>query len=196
MKESQKEGRAVRIANTISDSIVDGPGLRLTVFTQAAPTAAPTATTRRPTTRRGTEAELRSSSPCWTPTRCSRGLTLSGGDPFLQAAECAALARAARDRGLDVWTYTGWTYEQLLTEGDPDRLALLDATDVLVDGPFVAARKSYAALFRGSDNQRLIDLRKTGTGRPGGPVDPARPAGPLYGAGILKREERAADDHR
>ena len=162
MKESQKEGRAVRIANTISDSIVDGPGLRLTVFAQGCPHRCPDC--HNPETHDpagGREAELAELIALLDANPLLQGLTLSGGDPFLQAAECAALARAARDRGLDVWTYTGWTYEQLLTEGDPDRLALLDATDVLVDGPFVAARKSYAALFRGSDNQRLIDLRKT-----------------------------------
>ena len=90
-----------------------------------------------------------------------QGLTLSGGDPFFQAEECAALAREAKARGLDVWTYTGYTYEALRAEDRPDFRALLSATDVLVDGPFLVARKSYAALFRGSDNQRLIDLGRT-----------------------------------
>ena len=90
-----------------------------------------------------------------------QGLTLSGGEPFLQAADCAALAQRARARGLDVWTYTGYTWEALAATGRPDWAALLDATDVLVDGPFVQARKSYDALFRGSDNQRLIDVKRT-----------------------------------
>ena len=147
------------IANLISDSIVDGPGLRLTVFTQGCPHRCPGC--QNPETHDpsgGWEVSVAELAAELDKNPLLQGLTLSGGDPFLQAAECAALAQAARDRGLDVWTYTGWTYEQLLTEGDPDRLALLDATDVLVDGPFVAARKSYAALFRGSDNQRLIDL--------------------------------------
>ena len=128
MKESQKEGRAVRIANTISDSIVDGPGLRLTVFAQGCPHRCPDC--HNPETHDpagGREAELAELIALLDTNPLLQGLTLSGGDPFLQAAECAALARAARDRGLDVWTYTGWTY----------------------------------ALFRGSDNQRLIDLRKT-----------------------------------
>ena len=89
------------------------------------------------------------------------GVTLSGGEPFLQAAECAALARIAREKGLNVWTYTGYTYEKLLAEGDPARLELLAATDVLVDGPFWLAEKSYDALFRGSRNQRLIDVPKS-----------------------------------
>ena len=91
----------------------------------------------------------------------AQGLTLSGGEPFLQAAECAALARLAHARGRDVWTYTGYTYEELLQEGDPTRLELLAVTDVLVDGLFVEELKSYGLLFRGSSNQRLIDLNKT-----------------------------------
>jgi anaerobic ribonucleoside-triphosphate reductase activating protein len=89
------------------------------------------------------------------------GLTLSGGDPMEQAAECARLAALAKSNGRDVWTYTGYTYEQLLAEGDPDRLALLEQSDVLVDGPFILKEKSYDALFRGSRNQRLIDLNAT-----------------------------------
>ena len=89
------------------------------------------------------------------------GLTLSGGEPFCQAAECAALARIARERGLNVWAYTGYTYKRLLAGEVPDALALLEQVDVLVDGPFVEAEKSYAALFRGSANQRLIDVPKS-----------------------------------
>ena len=102
MKESQKEGRAVRIANTISDSIVDGPGLRLTVFTQGCPHRCPDC--HNPETHDpagGREAELAELIALLDANPLLQGLTLSGGDPFLQAEECAALARAARDRGLD-----------------------------------------------------------------------------------------------
>ena len=129
---------------------------------RAVPTAALDATTRAPTTRPGggrsrwpeLAAEL-SGNPL------TDGLTLSGGEPFCQAAECAALARIARERGLNVWAYTGYTYERLLAGEVPDALALLEQVDVLVDGPFVEAEKSYAALFRGSANQRLIDVPKS-----------------------------------
>ena len=149
----------MRIANTISDSIVDGPGLRFTVFTQGCPHHCPgchNPETHDPAGGREVPAEALAEQLAQNP--LLSGLTLSGGEPFLQAAACAALARLARAQGLNVWTYTGYTYEQLLAEADPDRLALLAATDVLVDGPFVLARKSYDALFRGSTNQRLIDV--------------------------------------
>ena len=80
------------------------------------------------------------------------------GDPFLQAEECAKLAALAHGQGKNVWTYTGYTWEVLTAAGRPDWDALLAQTDVLVDGPFVEAQKSYDALFRGSTNQRLIDV--------------------------------------
>ena len=152
----------MKIANTIQDSIVDGPGLRFTVFTQGCPHRCPGC--HNPETHDpngGVEISVAQLARRMISNPSTRGLTLSGGDPFFQAAECAELARLAHESGRDVWAYTGWTYEMLLKEADPDRLALLEQVDVLVDGPFVEHLKSYTALFRGSSNQRLIDLNKT-----------------------------------
>ena len=152
----------MRIANWISDSIVDGPGLRLTVFTQGCPHRCPGC--HNPETwdpAGGREVPLEELEALLAADPLLQGLTLSGGEPFLQAGDCASLARRARRRGLDVWTYTGYRYEDLVEAGRADWEALLAATDVLVDGPFLQAQKSYAALFRGSGNQRLIDLRQT-----------------------------------
>ena len=152
----------MRIANWISDSIVDGPGLRLTVFTQGCPHRCPGC--HNPETwdpAGGREVPLEELEALLAGNPLLQGLTLSGGEPYLQAGDCASLARRARRRGLDVWTYTGYRYEDLVEAGRADWEALLAATDVLVDGPFLQAQKSYAALFRGSDNQRLIDLRQT-----------------------------------
>ena len=152
----------MRIASTISDSIVDGPGLRFTVFTQGCAHACPGC--HNPEThdiaggheeRVETLAELMGSNPL------TGGLTLSGGDPFLQAADCAALAKIAHAQGKDVWTYTGYTWEAVLAAGRPDWRALLEETDVLVDGPFLAKEKSYELHFRGSRNQRLIDVPRS-----------------------------------
>lgn len=152
----------MKIANIISDSIVDGPGLRFTVFTQGCPHRCPGC--HNPDTHDpagGREAAVAELAEPMLANPLTGGLTLSGGEPFLQAAECAQLALLARKKGLDVWAYTGYTYEYLLEEGNPDRLALLRAVDVLVDGPFLLAEKSYAARFRGSANQRLIDVSKS-----------------------------------
>ncbi len=152
----------MRIANTISDSIVDGPGLRFTVFTQGCPHHCPGC--HNPDTHGadgGREVSLEELAACLSANPLIDGLTLSGGDPFVQGEDCAALARIAHEKGLNVWTYTGYTYEALLAMAQPGHLALLDETDVLVDGPFVLALKSYATKFRGSANQRLIDVKKS-----------------------------------
>ena len=152
----------MRIANTVSDSIVDGPGLRFTVFTQGCPHRCPGC--HNPDTHDpagGQEAAVDELAEKLLSNPLTDGLTLSGGEPFCQAAECARLAAIAREKGLNVWTYTGYTYERLISGEVPGAMDLLAQTDVLVDGPFVKAQKSYAALFRGSTNQRLIDVPRS-----------------------------------
>ena len=152
----------MRIAGTTQDSIVDGPGLRFTVFTQGCPHGCPGC--HNPETHDpagGWEVSVEELAAQMASNPATRGLTLSGGDPFLQAAECAALARLAHAQGRTVWVYTGYLYERLITSGNQAWLELLEETDVLVDGPFVQALKSYAALFRGSSNQRLIDVKRS-----------------------------------
>ena len=73
----------------------------------------------------------------------------------------AELARLVHGAGKDVACYTGWTYEQLLEKNDPAVNALLAETDLLIDGPFVLEQRNLELRFRGSENQRLIDMRKT-----------------------------------
>ncbi len=150
----------LRINDWLDDSIVDGPGLRLTVFCQGCPHACPgchNPATHDPQGGRLIEIEELAEAARRNPLLA--GVTLSGGEPFAQAAACAALARAIRDMGKTVWTYSGYTYEELLRR--QDAAALLEASDVLVDGPFILARRSLELKFRGSDNQRIIDLAKS-----------------------------------
>lgn len=87
------------------------------------------------------------------------GITLSGGDPFFQPEAALEIAKFAKSIGLNVWTYTGFTYEALLS--DKSRLDLLKNVDVLVDGKFMMDKKSLNCKFRGSTNQRLIDVKKS-----------------------------------
>ena len=95
-----------------------------------------------------------------------RGLSLLGGEPFEPENQEAVLALVRRVRRelpqKDIWCYTGYLYEKLAAGqvGEHSR-DLLEGLDILVDGPFVEARKSYAALFRGSTNQRLIDVPRS-----------------------------------
>lgn len=88
------------------------------------------------------------------------GITLSGGDPFFQPEAALEIAKFAKSIGLNVWAYTGFAFEALLN-GDKKRRDLLEYVDVLVDGKFMLDKKSLNCKFRGSTNQRLIDVKKS-----------------------------------
>lgn len=163
---SSTDSTEIRISGIARDSIVDGEGIRLTVFTQGCPRRCPGCHNPetqplvggRTTTVGAVVAEL-DENPLLT------GLTLSGGEPFLQPGALLPLARAAHARGLDVWSYTGFTLEELRAQGDTDVDALLEELDVLVDGDYREELRDLTLHFRGSRNQRIIDLvatRRTG----------------------------------
>ena len=150
----------IRIAGTVNDSIVDGPGLRFTVFTQGCPHHCPgchNPETHDPAGGRDADTEEIIRQMLVNP--LLSGVTLSGGDPMEQPLPCAEIARAAHQNMLNVWTYTGYTLDALLKQNDPDRLALLQETDVLVDGPFLQQERSLELRYCGSRNQRLIDVK-------------------------------------
>ena len=88
------------------------------------------------------------------------GVTFSGGDPFEQPEACLELAKYIHSVKLNVWCYTGYTYEQLLKKGkdNPSIMNFLKEIDILVDGPFIMKLKSYEIKFRGSKNQRIIKV--------------------------------------
>ena len=158
----EEENMKIRIAGTVNDSIVDGPGLRYTVFTQGCPHHCPGC--HNPGSHdfeAGTVWTLDDVEKKFTGNPLLSGITLSGGEPFAQAAACAELARRAHQKGLNVWVYSGYTYEKLLEKAQAEEGvdALLKEADVLVDGPFLLAERSLELDFRGSRNQRLIDLQ-------------------------------------
>ena len=87
----------------------------------------------------------------------TRGVTFSGGDPMYQAAGFAELARQVHLlTQKDIWCFTGFTFESLIHDDQRELLAYLD---VLVDGPFIQSLHDPDLLFRGSSNQRLIDVQ-------------------------------------
>lgn len=152
----------MRISGTIQDSIVDGPGLRFVIFTQGCPHHCPGC--HNPETHDpdgGKEMsqdeliKLMSSNPL------TDGLTLSGGEPFMQASELIPVAKAAREKGFNIWAWSGWTIDELLASGDEAKIELLKLCDVLVDGRFVLAKRSLALEWRGSSNQRVLDVKKS-----------------------------------
>ena len=89
-----------------------------------------------------------------------KGVTFSGGEPFAQAEGYAELAAALKEKGYEVASYSGYTFEQLLN-GTPAQKKLLSLLDILIDGPFVQAEKSLEIAFRGSKNQRILDVPKS-----------------------------------
>lgn len=151
----------MRIAGIMDDSIVDGPGLRLAIFTQGCVHNCPGC--HNPESHDpagGSEIAPEQIVAMMDENPLLDGITLSGGDPFCQCAACALLAQAAHQRGLTVWTYSGWTFEALWEQAQskPETYALLSHTDVLVDGPFILSQRSLEVPWRGSKNQRLIDV--------------------------------------
>lgn len=152
----------ISLSGVTGDSIVDGPGLRLTIFTQGCLHHCPGC--HNPQTHDpegGSWADTEDILAAAAENPLLDGITLSGGDPFMQPVPCLALAEGAHKIGLNVWTYTGYTWEALLEENDAEKLALLKETDVLVDGPFLLAERSLELRFCGSRNQRLIDVKKS-----------------------------------
>ncbi|PWJ42314.1 anaerobic ribonucleoside-triphosphate reductase activating protein [Sediminitomix flava] len=87
------------------------------------------------------------------------GITLCGGDPFYDPKEVLKFVRKYKERfpSHTIWSYSGYTWERLLW--DEDRKALAQELDVLIDGPFVLRQKDLTLKFRGSSNQRVIDVK-------------------------------------
>ena len=151
----------LRISGKIEESIVDGKGIRYVIFTQGCPHHCPEC--HNPQTHDfncGTEANIEDlfQEICENP--LLKGVTFSGGEPFCQPAPLAKLADLVHQKKLDVTTYTGFTLEQLLEKNDSDINALLQRTDVLIDGRFEPEQKDLTLLFRGSRNQRIINVKK------------------------------------
>jgi len=157
----------IRLSHTITrDSIVDGPGLRAVIWTQGCRHNCEGC--HNPSTHDfngGFLMEIDDILEELKSLHLHRGITLSGGEPFEQPLECAAIAKRAKELGLDVWCYTGYTFEELIDKkGKRYRREweeLLQLVDVLVDGPFIKDKKNLLLKFRGSDNQRILDVRKS-----------------------------------
>ncbi|EGO2591512.1 anaerobic ribonucleoside-triphosphate reductase activating protein [Enterococcus faecalis] len=92
-----------------------------------------------------------------------QGLTLLGGEPFLNTDVCLSVVKRVRETfgsAKDIWSWSGYTFEELLLE-TPDKLELLHSIDILVDGRFELAKRNLNLQFRGSSNQRIIDVPKS-----------------------------------
>lgn len=153
----------LRLAGTEPESIVDGRGFRYVIFVQGCPHHCPGC--QNPQTHPfsgGTFVSIDKlfDELCQNP--LLRGVTFSGGEPFSQPGPLADLAqRIKAETKLDITVYSGWTYEQLAANPDPQVQRLLRLSDYLIDGPYLEAERDLSLSFRGSRNQRIIDLNAT-----------------------------------
>jgi len=151
----------LNISGIIENSIVDGQGIRYVVFVQGCPHHCEGC--HNPDTwefRDNKLIEIDTIVDALKDDFLCQGITFSGGEPFMQATDLIKLADKIHNLGKDVWCYTGFTIEQLLEFSD-DKRELLNHIDVLVDGKFELAERNTFLHFRGSNNQRVIDVKKT-----------------------------------
>ncbi len=152
----------VRLFGIEKSSIVDGPGIRLAVFLQGCPHDCPGC--HNPESHDingGFMGETEDIAKEFQKNPLLKGITLTGGEPLLQPEACLELAQAAKKRGLDVWLYTGYLFEDILKSEKKHVRRLLKQLDCVVDGRFVLAERSLDLLYKGSRNQRIIDVRKS-----------------------------------
>ncbi len=147
-----------------SDSIVDGEGIRSVIWFQGC--SHDCFGCHNPEThdfKGGTEVSLKDVEKQIDELEFQEGVTFSGGDPMMQIEALEELAKYVKEKGMDVWCYTGYTYEEVIELGksNPHYLEALKYIDVLVDGKFVMDLKSFECTFRGSSNQRIIDVAKS-----------------------------------
>ncbi|HHV97209.1 MAG TPA: anaerobic ribonucleoside-triphosphate reductase activating protein [Clostridiaceae bacterium] len=154
----------LRIAGIVKESIVDGPGIRLVVFAQGCKRRCPGC--HNPQTHPfdgGKIININEILEMIDRNPLIDGITLSGGEPFEQAEAFAVLAEKVKEKGLNVMTYTGYTFEEIMknlnTKAGWERL--LKASDILVDGRFIQEERDLTLKFRGSKNQRIIDVKKS-----------------------------------
>lgn len=154
----------IKISGIVKESIVDGPGIRYVVFTQGCPHHCEGC--HNPQTHDfegGRYVKISDIVNDIKKNPLLKGVTISGGEPFMQANQVAKLiSKLDRDK-YDVITYTGFEYEYLLKNSNDENgyLNLLKSTDILIDGKFDINKKSISVPFRGSTNQRAIDIKNS-----------------------------------
>jgi anaerobic ribonucleoside-triphosphate reductase activating protein len=152
----------LRIAGITNESVVDGPGVRYVIFAQGC--IHNCAGCHNPETHDiegGYEIEAEQIVNDILKRPFLNGITFSGGDPFLQAESFAYIASRVRRDDLNIVTYTGFTFEDLEKNNSIGVGRLLGLTDILIDGKFRMAERDISLKFRGSRNQRVIDVVKS-----------------------------------
>jgi len=155
----------IRLASELqTDSIVDGKGIRAVIWAQGCSHNCPGCHNQQTRDFKGgfskniEELKMEISA-----LEFQDGVTFSGGDPFFQPRQCAELAKHIKTLGMNVWCYTGFTFEELLkmSADDKDIKCFLENIDIMIDGRFIISKRTYSLSFRGSSNQRIIDVKKS-----------------------------------
>lgn len=154
----------IRLAGIAQNSLVNGPGLRKVFFSQGCTHHCKSCF--NPSTWSFEGGKLIEIDDLVTQVKKEYfldGVTFSGGDPFEQADKFAILAKKLKDNKINIWCYTGYTWQQLLerAKADINTKNLLELCDVVVDGPFVEELHQENLLFRGSSNQQIIDVKSS-----------------------------------
>lgn len=152
---------SLRVVNILEGTTVDGPGFRTSIYFAGCDHHCPGC--HNPSTwnhEAGSDMSIAEIMERINDADCN--VTFSGGDPMLQAEALLPLAEAIRRQGKTIWCYTGYTYEQV--QHDKSMSRLLPYLEVLVDGPFIESLRDTSLLFRGSSNQRLIDIDRSKEG--------------------------------
>ena len=152
----------IKVAGFVSDSVVDGPGLRFALFVQGCQLSCEGC--HNPQTQNfegGTWMSIGELFAKIENNPLLDGVTLSGGEPLCQAKQLLPLVQKIKDKDLHLAVYTGFVFEKLLEINNQDMLQLLQFVDVLIDGPFVQSLKSHDLKFKGSKNQRTIDVKQS-----------------------------------
>ena len=161
----QPNSEYIRLAADLqSDSIVDGPGLRTVIWTQGCAHHCKGCQNEQTWDFNGGGlVPISMVKQAIDELEYQDGITFSGGDPMFQPEACNELAKYCKEKGYNIWVYTGFTYEEIQSMAKTKTIYhdFLENIDVLVDGRFVLEQRDLSILFRGSRNQRLIDVPKT-----------------------------------
>lgn len=150
----------IRIAGIVKESFVDGPGVRYVIFAQGCSHGCKGC--HNPDTHDFNGGTMESLDEIFADICSSKyidGITLSGGDPFFQCEGFASLTKKLKEQNYNIMAYTGFVFEDIV--GNKKMRQLLDNIDILIDGPFVEEKLTYTLPFRGSSNQRAIDVQNS-----------------------------------
>lgn len=154
----------IKLSGLVADSIVDGPGFRFTIFTQGCPHHCPGC--HNPQTHDfegGRYADCDKIIEKIQQNKLIKGVTFSGGEPFCQPEPCSYMANKLKPLGYHLMCYTGYTFEQLLemSQKDENIKKFLSLLNIIIDGRFILEQRSLELRFKGSKNQRTIDVQES-----------------------------------